>query len=208
MSSVSRPFTVAANWKMHKNPRDTRDYFATFVPKLEASGVARDTAFRKIIFFVPTLDLHAAAEALKGTHIGWGAQNSHWEAKGAFTGETSPQVLAELATTYTLVGHSERRALFSETTEQTGLKVKALQSFGITPMLCVGESLEAFGMEGAKNDDVEVEKIFAKAGAKVQSLDAATLNQWRTLSRDTAWKDFANRNASCAELLKLAEAVS
>ena len=72
----------------------------------------------------------------------------------------------------------------------------------------VGESLEAFGMEGAKNDDVEVEKIFAKAGAKVQSLDAATLNQWRTLSRDTAWKDFANRNASCAELLKLAEAVS
>jgi len=75
-------------------------------------------------------------------------------------------------------------------------------------IMSVGASLESFGMEGAKNDDIEVEKIFAKAGAKVQSLDAATLNQWRTLSRDTAWKDFANRNASCAELLKLAEAVS
>jgi triosephosphate isomerase len=154
-----RPFTVAANWKMHKNPRDTRDYFAAFLPKLEASGAARDPSFRKIIFFVPALNLHAAAESLKGTHVGWGAQNAHWESKGAFTGENSPQVLAELATPYVLVGHSERRALFGETDEQTGLKVKALQALGITPMLCVGETLEE--REAGKTNEVIVRQLNA-----------------------------------------------
>lgn len=75
-------------------------------------------------------------------------------------------------------------------------------------IMSIGASLESFGTEGAKNDDIEVEKIFAKAGAKVSSLDAQTLGQWRNLARETAWKDFANRNASCAEFLKLAEAVA
>ncbi len=152
-----RPFTVAANWKMHKNPQDTRDYFGTILPKFEACGAAKDPAFRKIIFFVPAIDLHAAAEMLKGTHIGWGAQNAHWEAKGAFTGENSPQVLAELATPYVLVGHSERRSLFGETDEQTGLKVKALQSFGITPMLCVGETLAE--REAGRTNEVIVRQL-------------------------------------------------
>jgi triosephosphate isomerase len=157
MRPFSRAFTVAANWKMHKSPRDTRDYFETFLPKLEATGAARDPAFRKIIFFVPALDLQAAAECLKGTHVGWGAQNAHWEAKGAFTGENSPQVLAELATPYVLVGHSERRSLFGETEEQTAQKVKALQSYGITPMVCVGESLEE--REAGKTNDVIVHQL-------------------------------------------------
>ncbi len=154
-----RPFLIAANWKMHKSPRDTRDYFTTILPKFEACGVAKDPSFRKIIFFVPALDLQAAADSLKGTHIGWGAQNAHWETKGAFTGENSPAVLAELATPYVLVGHSERRALFGETDEQTGLKVKALHSVGITPLLCVGESLEE--REAGRTNEVIVRQLNA-----------------------------------------------
>lgn len=137
-----RPFTIAANWKMYKSPRETREFFAAFLPKLDASGVAKDMAHRKVIFFVPALDLTTAADALKGSHVGWGAQNSHYELKGAFTGENSPAVLADLATPYTLVGHSERRALFGETDQDTSKKVKSLQAVGITPMLCVGESLQ------------------------------------------------------------------
>lgn len=137
-----RSFTIAANWKMHKSPRETREFFSGFLPKLEHSGMARDPAFRKIIFFVPIIDLVCAAEMLKGTHVGWGAQNAHYETKGAFTGENSPAVLAELATPYVLVGHSERRALFGETDADTCKKVKTLHALGITPMLCVGETLD------------------------------------------------------------------
>lgn len=72
----------------------------------------------------------------------------------------------------------------------------------------VGAELEAFGTQGAKADDEAVEKVFSKAGAKVSTLDEATLGKWRDIARATAWKDFADRSASCAELLKLAEAVA
>jgi triosephosphate isomerase len=156
----SRPFIVAANWKMYKSPKEALSFFSAFLPKLELSGAARDPAYRKIIFFVPAIDLAVTIEALKGSHVGWGAQNAHWESKGAFTGENSPQVLSELATPFVLVGHSERRALFGETDEQTGKKVKALQAFGITPMLCVGESLEE--REAMRTSDVIVRQL--KAG--------------------------------------------
>ncbi len=155
----SRPFTVAANWKMHKSPKEASNFFHAFLPKLEASGVDRDPLYRKIIFFVPALDLAVVADALKGSHVGWGAQNAHWESKGAFTGENSPEVLAELATPFVLVGHSERRALFGETDEQTGKKVKALQALGIVPMLCVGESLAE--REMARTTDVIIRQLEA-----------------------------------------------
>lgn len=75
-------------------------------------------------------------------------------------------------------------------------------------ILAVGAEMEPFGTAGAKADDEEVEKVFSKAGATVKTLDDATLEEWRKLSRETAWKDFAARNASCAELLKLAESVA
>ena len=74
--------------------------------------------------------------------------------------------------------------------------------------MAVGAELEAFGTAGAKEDDVKVEQVFGKAGAKVDILDEATLGKWRTIARDTAWKDYAGRNANCADLLKLAEQVA
>lgn len=75
-------------------------------------------------------------------------------------------------------------------------------------IMAVGAELEGFGQEGAKADDTRVEELFAKAGAKVQNLDEPTMGRWRTIARDTAWKDYANKSATCAELLKLAEQVS
>jgi TRAP-type C4-dicarboxylate transport system substrate-binding protein len=75
-------------------------------------------------------------------------------------------------------------------------------------IMAVGSELEAFGTEAAKADDVAVEKVYEKAGAKVHHLDNDALAAWRKLSRETAWKDFSDRNASCAELLKLAESVA
>jgi TRAP-type transport system periplasmic protein len=75
-------------------------------------------------------------------------------------------------------------------------------------IMSIGAELEAFGQAGAKADDTKVEEIFTKAGAKVQNLDEATLGKWRDIARETAWKDYAGKNANCAELLKLAEQVS
>lgn len=75
-------------------------------------------------------------------------------------------------------------------------------------IMAVGAELESFGQEGAKADDTRVEELFAKAGAKVQNLDEPTMGRWRTIARETAWKDYANKSATCAELLKLAEQVA
>jgi TRAP-type transport system periplasmic protein len=75
-------------------------------------------------------------------------------------------------------------------------------------IMTVGAEMEAFGQAGAKEDDTKVEQVFAKAGAKVQAIDEQTMGKWRDIARDTAWKDFAAKSASCAELLKLAEQVS
>lgn len=155
-----RPFVLAANWKMNKSPAEAVAFFKAFLPKLEASGVCKDPKHRKAIFFVPAIDLWVTQEALRGSNVGWGAQNCHHETKGAFTGENSPQVIAELATPYTLVGHSERRAIFHETDADTAKKVKALHAVGITPMLCVGESLQE--REANQTNDVIVRQL--KAG--------------------------------------------
>jgi triosephosphate isomerase (TIM) len=152
-----RPFVVAANGKMHKSPAEAAEFFKSFLPKLEATGVAKDRSYRQVIFFVPAVDLYVAQQSLKGTNVCWGGQNVHWEMKGAFTGENSPSVLAEMATPFALVGHSERRALFGETDEQTAKKVKALQSVGITPMLCVGETLAE--REAGKTNEVIVRQL-------------------------------------------------
>lgn len=132
-----KPFVVAANWKMHKSPVETVSYFEEFLPKIEGQADGRE-----IIFFVPAVDILTAQERLRGTGIHCGSQNSHFEMKGAFTGETSPLVLKELGITYGLVGHSERRALFHETDWETGKKLRALQQVGISPVLCVGETLQ------------------------------------------------------------------
>ena len=75
-------------------------------------------------------------------------------------------------------------------------------------MVSVGAELEKFGEDGAKADDAQVDEVFKKAGAKVQDLDEAVVGKWRDIARNTAWKDYANRNANCAELLKLGEQVA
>ena len=147
-----RPFVVAANWKMNKSPRETVEFLKSILPKLEARPKGRE-----VIFFVPTIDLWVTQEVLRESSVKWGAQNCHFELKGAFTGENSPAVVAEIGTSYCLVGHSERRALFQESDSVTGLKVKALQVVDVVPMLCVGESLSE--REAGKTDEIIVRQL-------------------------------------------------
>lgn len=124
-------FIVAGNWKMNKGPQETQEFFKEFNELDVPAGV-------KTIFFVSSVN---AVEASAQKQL-WGPQNIFPAAEGAFTGETSPKVMAELGARYALVGHSERRKLFAESDAQTNVKIHSLQEFGLSPILCVGETLE------------------------------------------------------------------
>lgn len=125
----------AANWKLFKNPKETREFFAQF-RELAANATG------DVVFFPSAISLEAASESLKGSTIKWGAQNCHVQAQGAFTGENSAQVVKDLGGEYVLIGHSERRKIFGETDALVAEKVAFVQGLGLIPMLCIGETLE------------------------------------------------------------------
>jgi triosephosphate isomerase len=120
---------------MFKTQADARGYFAALVP-LVAGSTHCD-----IIVAPPFTALSVAVEAVKGTAISIAAQNMYWEAEGAFTGEVSPAMLVEAGCQAVLIAHSERRQFFGETDERANKKVKAALAAGLTPVLCVGETL-------------------------------------------------------------------
>lgn len=127
----------AANWKMNNGPTTAREFMLSF---LSQYGRHND---RTIVFFPPALSLNAVNAALGDRHdILLGVQNVHWEDQGAFTGETSVPIARDAGARIALVGHSERRHVFGETDEQCALKCAAVERGGLTPMLCVGETLE------------------------------------------------------------------
>ena len=131
---------VAANWKMHHGPEAARQFFQRFRPDADSTAV-------RILFFPPDLSLAASIGAVEGSAgsgapVEFGVQNLHWEASGAFTGETSAEIARDAGATLALVGHSERRHVFGETDEETGRKVAAAVRAGLVPVVCVGERLE------------------------------------------------------------------
>ena len=95
-----------------------------------------------VVVCPPAIDIPAVADIVKGTNIKLGAQNVHWEEKGAYTGEISADMLKEFGVEYAIIGHSERRGYFGETDKTVNLRAKAALKSGITPIICVGESLE------------------------------------------------------------------
>jgi triosephosphate isomerase (TIM) len=136
VTAFKTPF-IAGNWKMHNGPLEARDFFGRFLSAYSASPD------RTIVFFPPAISFAAAQGAVAGRpDVELGVQNIHWEEKGAFTGETSAKLARDAGAAYALVGHSERRALFGETNEDTARKTRAALAAGLTPILCVGETLE------------------------------------------------------------------
>lgn len=130
---MRKPF-VAGNWKMNKSVEQARALIADLLPGLQAVGSVER------VLCPPFIALGAAADLLKDSGVGLGAQNLHWEASGAYTGEVSPAMVKELCD-YVIIGHSERRAYFGETDETVNRKVKAALAIGLTPIVCVGETL-------------------------------------------------------------------
>ena len=133
---MKRP-VFAANWKMNHGPTDAKAFMRTFLVHYARR------ADRSVLFFPPALTLHAVIDALRERpDVLVGVQNIHWEDTGAFTGELSAPIARDAGARLCLVGHSERRHVFGETDDEAGKKCAAAVRAGLTPMLCVGETLE------------------------------------------------------------------
>lgn len=127
---------IAGNWKMFKTTAETTEFIEQFKPL--AAGVDHC----EIVLCPPFTSLGVLAPAIEGTGIALGAQNMHWEAEGAYTGEISPGMLTGAGCKYVILGHSERREYFAESDEIINRKLKAALAGGLVPILCVGEKLE------------------------------------------------------------------
>lgn len=132
---MKRKPLVAGNWKMYQTIAEARQ----LVPEL-VRGLQEIIGVQKVIC-PPFTALLAVKALLEGTDIGLGAQNLFWEIEGAYTGEISPKMVAELCQ-YVIIGHSERRAYFGETDESVNRKVKAALDIDLIPIVCVGETLD------------------------------------------------------------------
>ena len=129
------PF-IAANWKMYKTVHEA----VVFVK--EFRSLVKDITAVEIVVAPPFTALHAVPEAARSSNVGVSGQNLHWEKDGAFTGEISARMLREAGAEYVIVGHSERRRLFGETDQSVNRKVVAALGVGLTPIVCIGETLE------------------------------------------------------------------
>ena len=121
---------------MHKTQKESLEFVQSI--KLEIGNVDN----QEVVLCIPFTSLTAMSKNLHGSRVKLGAQNIHWKDKGAYTGEISGEMLKEINVNYVIVGHSERRQYFGETDETVNLRLKAAQKYGITPILCVGETKE------------------------------------------------------------------
>ncbi|MBP2635973.1 MAG: tpiA [Firmicutes bacterium] len=174
---------IAGNWKMHK----TAGEGAQLVQAINAlTNTVKDV---EIVVCPPFTTLAAVADAAKGTNIGLGAQNMHWEDKGAFTGEIAPGMLKDIGCTHVIIGHSERRQYFAETDQTVNNKLKAALKAGLLPIVCVGETLA----EREANATEKVVGIQVKGG-----LDGITAEQAAgiVIAYEPVWAIGTGRTAS------------
>jgi triosephosphate isomerase (TIM) len=128
---------VAGNWKMNKTVAEARELVSMMSAKLQEIPRVEK------VLCPPFIAIPALAAALEGSGIGLGAQNMHWEEKGAFTGEVAPDMVKEFCQ-YVILGHSERRTYFGETDESVNRKLHAAMKAALIPIVCVGETLEQY----------------------------------------------------------------
>jgi triosephosphate isomerase len=127
---------IAGNWKMYKTVADTVKYIKEF------RVMVKDIADVEIVIAPPFTAVHAAAEAARNSNVIVAAQDLHWEREGAFTGQVSAPMVREAGAEYVIIGHSERRTLFGETDTMVNQKTAAAFAAGLTPIVCIGETLD------------------------------------------------------------------
>lgn len=185
------PF-IAGNWKMYKTVEEAREFAREFRELYHDTDV-------KTAIFAPFTQLHALVEELKGSGVGVGAQNVHFEKEGAFTGEISVGMLEELGVSHCLVGHSERRQYFGETDTTVNLKLKALLQSDILPVVCVGENLSQ-REEGKAQSLVSSQVKAAFEGIRGEDAEKVTIAYepvWAIGTGKTASPKQANEMCAC-----------
>jgi triosephosphate isomerase len=177
----------AANWKMHHGPDAARA-----LARAVLAG-AKPAPDRLLLFFPPAVSVAAVADVVRGRDdAAVGAQNIHWEPKGAFTGELSAPLAVDAGATWALVGHSERRHKFGETDDETGLKVRAALAAGLRPMLCVGETLRQ------RNDGEKENVVRRQLEAGAGGLDTSELGRV-AIAYEPVWAIGTGVNATPAD---------
>ncbi len=181
----NRARLVLGNWKMHGNLVDNAKLLAALS---QAMGATVEPSVAQLGVCVPFPYLAQTAEALNATSISWGAQDLSVHTQGAFTGEVSGAMLADFACRWALVGHSERRAMHAETDQLVADKARAALAAGITPVVCVGESL-------AERDAQQAVQVIARQLAPVLALGADLVNKM-VIAYEPVWAIGTGRTAS------------
>ncbi len=135
MKKELRKAVIAGNWKMNKTPAEAKALIEEMKPLVAGADC-------EVVLCVPFVDIPAAIEAAAGSNIKIGAENVHFKASGAYTGEIAANMLKELGVEYVVIGHSERRQYFGETDQTVNLRTLAALEAGLKPIVCVGETLE------------------------------------------------------------------
>jgi len=183
--SMMRKKIVAGNWKMNKTASEA----AALIDGIKKE--VADVAQVEVVVCPPFTDLKAAAAACAGSNVKLGAQNVHWEASGAYTGEISAAMLKDLGVEYVIIGHSERRQYFGETDETVNARTKAALAAGLIPIVCVGETL-------AERDAGNMEAVVVrqtKAGLDGLGGDLAKV----VIAYEPVWAIGTGRTASPAQ---------
>ena len=181
--TISRTRLVMGNWKMHGNLADNAKLLGGL--RAGAGSIASGT---QLAVCVPFPYLAQAGEALKGSAVAWGAQDISAQAQGAFTGEVSGAMLKDFSCRYALVGHSERRSLHGESDQLVADKAKAALSSGLTPVVCVGESL-------AERDANQVMAVIQRQLAPVLALGAEAVKKM-VVAYEPVWAIGTGRTAT------------
>ena len=177
---------IAGNWKMFKTVSETVKYVKEF------RSLVKDVTDVEIVIAPPFTAIHAASEAARNSNVGIAGQDLYWEREGAFTGEVSAPMLREAGAEYVIIGHSERRTLFGETDASVNRKTLAAYATGLTPIVCIGETLDQ--RERNETFDVLDRQI-------TQGLDGVTGDQMAQLviAYEPVWAIGTGRNATPAQ---------
>jgi triosephosphate isomerase len=193
--NVARTKFVCGNWKMHKTVKES-----VALAKELAAGLGGAAGNVQVALAPPFTAIHAVAQALQGTAVEVSGQDVHWEIQGAFTGEVSAPMLAEAGCRHGIVGHSERRQFFGETDETVRKKTVALLAAGLSPIVCVGETLA----EREANRTLEVVDRQVRQG--LAGLSAEQLGKI-TIAYEPVWAIGTGKTATTAQAQEVHAAI-
>jgi len=164
---MSRKPIIAGNWKMNKNCKESIEFIKAVADKVPAANEV------ETVICAPAVNLCCMVKE-QGANLRIGAQNMHWEANGAFTGEIAPNMLKDIGVEYIVIGHSERREMFGETDETVNKKTHAAHANGLIPIVCCGESLEE-RENGTTNNVVDVQIVKGLVGLTTDQIKATVI---------------------------------